>query len=498
MLYNKDINNPFLFDEITDNNIGVSFDEESANTGDVVCITSLYEELIRRFGSYENAKFIYEFANSAIIDGKYTKNYPIQSTPYLDFTIYLEQTIIDEGLLSPYATKWVPGEKYYVGDTVYYSIDGSDEHIKTYILKKGDQTETFEIPFSVYEANSGDSNYFESNGKYYRKTACYRGYYSKKTKLTYFDTLNNDGTLRLEHWKEDITNNISPDIQHEGIIGKTASLLENIMRKRTDMDASGTTLPFILHYDNIIEGGVIIGRELNTGVTETFYMCGNMNVNYHFDSGKVVSDVLDSVTFYKSDSAPEMGVSFTEIDKPIIITSNKEAYTNENNITSIAGCDMIQFVYYSNATLVKRLNTWVRKEKTGVKYVETRPIVIQTSDFDIEVKHSGTTTLTLTYIDVNSNAQNEIDYSNADIINSLKTDTNYSNVSVDKSQLGDDYFLNTKVFKDESTMALQDITVDLDVNIERGIAESFQKHNMLGEICTLQDLENYKNGKYLE
>jgi hypothetical protein len=47
-----------------------------------------------------------------------------------DYTI--EQTIIDEGILTPYVSKWVAGKKYYVGDVVYYSIDGSDENIKTF------------------------------------------------------------------------------------------------------------------------------------------------------------------------------------------------------------------------------------------------------------------------------------------------------------------------------------------------------------------------------
>ena len=47
-------------------------------------------------------------------------------------------------------------------------------------------------------------------------------------------------------------------------------------------------------------------------------------------------------------------------------------------------------------------------------------------------------------------------------------------------------------------MGVQDFTEDINVKIERGIAESYQKHNMLGEICTMQDLENYKNGKYLD
>ena len=504
MINNKNIenfspNNPFLFDEITGDNIGVSFDEESANTGDIVCITSLYDELIRRFGSYENAKFIYEFARSAIVDGKYTENYPIDSVPYLDFTIYLEQTIIDEGLLSPYVSKWVPGKKYYVGDTVYYSIDGSDENIKTYVLINGDKTETTEIPFSIYEANAGDARYFEENNKYYVKTDYFNGYYDSKTRLVYFDVIKEDGSLSLEHWAEDIEDNVSDGIIYSDIEGMTESLLENVMRKKGDMDISGNTLPFILHYNDIIEDGKKVGRELDSEKTETFFMCGNMNMNYDFTNARVTSDVLESVTFYNSNSIPESGVSFTEVDKPIVITSDKKAYTDENDMYSIADYDMVQFIYYSNASLYQvERGRWGRLENTGVKYIEQRPIIIQTDDFNIEINDEDGTILTLTYIDIVSNTQNNKEDSNIDIINSMRSDINYSNVKVDNEQLSDDYFLKVKTFKDESIMGLQNATEEIDVNIERGIAESFQKHNMLGEICTMQDLENYKNGRYLE
>lgn len=457
-------NNPFIFDEITDSNIGVSFEAESANTGDVVCITSLYDELIRRFGSYSNAKWIYEYARNSIVDGHYSDEM-VTSIPYLDFTIYLEQTIIDEGLLSPYAEKWIPGKMYYSGDTVYYSVDGSDENMKTYILTSQQ----------------------------------WSGYYDKnKTRLLYFDTLNNDGTLNLVHWKENITTNTGSYF-YSGITGTTESILPNVMRRKTDMDISGNTLPFILHYNDIIQRGVKTGRELDSGSTETFYMCGNMNMNYDFAKQKVVSDVLESVTFYNSNSVPESGISFTEIDKPIIVTIDKNAYTDENDMKSIADCDMVQFVYYSSATLREGENgRWDREENTGVKYIENRPMIIQTSEFVIELDGDNCVELTLTYITINSNTQSETDYNNIDIINSLRSNINYSNITVNSSQLGDDYFLNSATFKDEVMMGVQNITKDINVNIERGIAESFQKHNMLGEICTLQDLENYKNGRYLK
>ena len=217
-------------------------------------------------------------------------------------------------------------------------------------------------------------------------------------------------------------------------------------------------------------------------------------------SSKVIrfSFLASSVTFYNSDSGIESGVSFTEVNKPIVITSDEEAYTSENDKYSISDCNMVQFVYYSSATLIKDLSdNWVRKENTGVKYIENRPIIIQTEDFDIEIG-DAVRTLNLTYIDVNSNAQTEMDYDNIDVINSLESNANYSNVTVNREQLDDDYFLKTKTFKDETTIGVQSMITELDVNIERGIAESYQKHNMLGEICTLQDLENYKNGRYLD
>ena len=63
-IYNNNIesfnsNSPFLYSEITDDFISDSFDLETVDIGAIVCTTPLYNELIERFGSYENAKVIY-------------------------------------------------------------------------------------------------------------------------------------------------------------------------------------------------------------------------------------------------------------------------------------------------------------------------------------------------------------------------------------------------------------------------------------------------------
>ena len=42
-------------------------------------------------------------------------------------------------------------------------------------------------------------------------------------------------------------------------------------------------------------------------------------------------------------------------------------------------------------------------------------------------------------------------------------------------------------------MGVQFINPDVDANIQRGTAASYERHNILGEIKTFDDLENYRN-----
>lgn len=496
-------NNPFLITGITDSNIGIDFDVESASTGDIVCITPLYDELIRRFGSYENAKKIYQFARSLIVEAQYS-NYGIgESVPYLNFTVYLEQDIVDEGVLTPYVESWIPGKKYYIGDVVYYSIDGI---VKTYVLFNATDYDIIEVTKDIYVANSGDNRYYIEDNKYYFKKYYFTGYYDERTRLTFFDNINSDGkiitgltddeepAIVLTHWKENVDYVDSKYSYEDTALTQsvTESMLNNVMRKKSDIDASGNTLPFILHYNDIINPstGRKIGRELDTTNTETYYMCGYTNVTYSAD-GDILCDVLDSVKFYNPDTS---------------VTTESKVFdiSNSNNTPILAGDDeitsnytMIEFTYYIGATLEKLLGgDWVRKEGTGVKYVENRTFTKQNGIFNIEVGNREYEELELPYITVNGNT-GDYGNNNLDILVSQR-EVNYSNIELTDRQVRENFFLSAHTFKDETTMGVQNFNEDIDVEIERGIAESFQKHNMLGEICTMQDLENYKNGKYLD
>ena len=251
-------NNPFLMTGITNETIGEYFpiDPSAFTIGDVVCMTPLYYELLSRFGTYENAKKIYQYAREKIVGAGFSSIGP-DSIPYLNFTIYLEQEMVDNGILTPYIESWVPGKKYHVGDAVYYSIDGTADGMKVYILENCPaRYDTYEISKEAYEENvefnSGNgSKYSEEGGKYYIEVPYYSGYYDENTHLIYFDELNsNTGEINLKHWKENIEIvDGEKVISSAQIDGATESVLRNVMRKKTDMDASGNTLPFILHYN---------------------------------------------------------------------------------------------------------------------------------------------------------------------------------------------------------------------------------------------------------
>lgn len=503
-IYNNKIdsfksNSPFLYSGITDDSIASTFDLENVNIGDIVCVTPLYDELIERFGSYENAKVIYNFARSLLEKGQYSNFGTSASVPYLNFTVYLEQNTVDEGVLSPYVENWVPGKKYYVGDTVYYSVDGTSENLKTYTLVSGSATEYLLIPKSIYDANRGNTNYFISGDEYYARIAYYCGYYdSGMTMLTYFDEVGPNG--KFLHWAENVSI-YDGDNDYEGMSGLTESLLRNILRKKTDMDVSGNTLPFILHY-NI--GTIATGqtytytkRVLDSGTSETFYMCGYTNIKYDSKYGKIVCDELESVTFYNSNDEENSVITFSVYDslnKPILITtSSGEPFVYVDTVPnnrggSIKNCDMVKFVYYIGATIDGQNNTWIRTANTGVRYEERRSFTNKIGTYTLEVTNV-LEVFDLPYIEIDDNVN---DYKDVGLA------ANYSNISITNKQINGDYFLNVKTFKDDATIGLHGLNEDIYVKIERGIAESYQKHNMLGEICTLQDLENYKNGKYLK
>lgn len=80
--------------------------------------------------------------------------------------------------------------------------------------------------------------------------------------------------------------------------------------------------------------------------------------------------------------------------------------------------------------------------------------------------------------------------------NNLKKNTLLSNISYGLESIGYDDFQKDYIFKDENIIGLEDVVENIDINIERGISSSFEKHHILCEIKSFSDLENYRNNLF--
>lgn len=54
---------------------------------------------------------------------------------------------------------------------------------------------------------------------------------------------------------------------------------------------------------------------------------------------------------------------------------------------------------------------------------------------------------------------------------------------------------NVPYYKEEALLGIQDINIDVnDLTIDRGKAAAYERHSILGEVSSMDDLENYRNG----
>lgn len=60
----------------------------------------------------------------------------------------------------------------------------------------------------------------------------------------------------------------------------------------------------------------------------------------------------------------------------------------------------------------------------------------------------------------------------------------------------DDNFQKDYVFKNEYTIGIENLVENIEINIERGLSSSFEKHHILSEIKSMSDLENYRNNLF--
>lgn len=81
-------------------------------------------------------------------------------------------------------------------------------------------------------------------------------------------------------------------------------------------------------------------------------------------------------------------------------------------------------------------------------------------------------------------------------IENLKKNTILSSIEYTLESITEDDFQKDYTIKDEYTIGLEDVSEDINIDIERGLSSSFEKHHILCEIKSLSDLENYRNNLF--
>lgn len=176
--------------------------------------------------------------------------------------------------------------------------------------------------------------------------------------------------------------------------------------------------------------------------------------------------------------------SFNEFDS---------AYTGDYVISMEENDDEITFEYVVGAHFDSGYTTPV--SDTGIYYKETYPYYTSIS---------ATTTLDKVkdtiywYNEIDFNSESKVVYS--EDLNLTRTAVT---TTVGSIQLGDVWkcddgsVINTPLIKEEYLMSVSmDAVTDIDVAIDRGNATAFERHLILSECNTFEDIENYRNNFY--
>ena len=98
------------------------------------------------------------------------------------------------------------------------------------------------------------------------------------------------------------------------------------------------------------------------------------------------------------------------------------------------------------------------------------------------------------FIDVDFD--NEIYEVTSTDIENLKKNTILSSIEYTLESITEDDFQKDYTIKDEYTIGFEDVSEDINIDIERGLSSTFEKHHILCEIKSLSDLENYRNNLF--
>lgn len=463
--------------------------------------------------------------------------------PYISISFSLKNTIDDMGEFSLYSKEWVAGKKYYVGDVVVY-VSEDDINGSSYVLESGDNYELIKMTSTFYDSIKNDDTYenngieqtdvyiiyeydensefiisdnknfidtnhgnkkvlYKKDGDIYLPLAYYCGYYDELNKQTYFDTgivkngnfeIYADDNNNFTHWKCNVEKsflqnlnvdgyNKNWDISNYRVFANVESKLFSLRKFKKSYDDYGNELPGIIEY----------GIKYNS-YTNQYEKYVKDHLGLIFEKNQVfnlveINDDINNKTFYYGDIIKD--IEYGEVNE-----NGEIEYYDEKKQDS----RYIKFTYYIGSSLYKANNSWEVNDSTGVKYVETYSIEIDNELNNIEIDGKNYEILYFDKIDFDSKYITIYDQS-LDFApkKAILSDIEYTSDELFiNNEINDSYnIINSKLFKEEFKLGITfPLKSEVNVYVDRGINAAFEKHLILGEINTYQDMENYRNNYF--
>lgn len=425
----NDWDHQFLYDTLPDVN-------EVTSSG-IICVNDAAEQ----FDMYFKSNGLYYdgiFRNFVENVYKYGVSNSRCSEPFIDIPLYLEESIDDLGVSLNDSKVWVVGGKYYLNEVVHYSEDHSLENMASYILVKGDDYELCEITGEYYNLilNSYNSN----DGKY--------KFLTNESSISF----RNDKQILITEFVDGY-----PVFYYVNVFFCGYNDPKYKMLKFDDGNFS--------HWAKIIESSE--GKFVITGQCESRldefkrkqHSCDDYGVNLPF--------YVNEATL-KTDYLYNSGM-----------TMNADGTVNNLEIIEDFDTNNVTFKYVFNGDISN--NNIV--PNTGIEYTETHPF---TNDI-YTCKYNGNT-VEFEYINVKFN-DDSISYN--DDLSNLNRQPVMANFKFTRQFTNDNEPLH--LFKDDTSIGVQDSRQSIDANVERGTYAAFERHSILGEIKTFEDLSNYRN-----
>lgn len=374
--------------------------------------------------------------------------------PSIDISLYMCAEMSDSGVFNVCAEEWIPGKKYYNGE---------------YVIYKGE----------YYRLECKDGEIY------------YRGYFNRKSRLIEFDEEGNN------HWKLCKYSKEETPLSKRMEATDSSKLSEFISYKKT-YDRNGEIMPFLLsedgdtylYYNIGLPYDLKIGNDGNAHgdiLYKVFIIDEDERVVKYFDTKIKTRDISLDSGFLKFEYYMD---AILEGEKCNIVKGDED---NPSGIRYVEQCGFMKEKFYADmdvkCNFPKKCISFVPEDSDSLpKFKDYGDVSGKESGF--EFKYTGTD-------DDENGLENgkfyrivyEIDYIK------IYRDGEIANVSYDMAiTVKDHYQEGIPFYKDESLIKIHDVNKNINVDIKRGTSSAFERHNILGEVNTMQDLENYRNG----